>query len=220
MECRDRLPVRCSRPAHGDFAAGIQNRVHSRRERQAGIHQHRHTGRHDRNIDGFSGIDPLEHTNTTSGETRSLLGGLDISTLSGADWQLVNQLGTAAAVTIQTGNIAGLAEYSDFGVSATTSGWNPLTGYTGELADPTAGLDPFYRRAYDPFTANWTQADPYRGLIDEPQTLNRYAYVLNNPAALWDYAGFSADAADHYGSEAHSYFDSQHKAPKKKSKAR
>ena len=164
----------------------------------------------------FAGIDPLETVNQTSGETRSLLGGLDISDLGGTDWQLMDQLGSVIATTSLTGQTTGLAEYSDFGVTATTSDWDPLVGYTGELADPTAGLDLFYRRAYDPTTGNWTQADPYRGLIDEPQTLNRYAYVQNNPATLWDYAGFSADAADRYGSGAQSYFNSQHKAPKKR----
>ena len=69
----------------------------------------------------FAGIDPLETVNQTSGETRSLLGGLDISDLGGTDWQLMDQLGSVIATTSLTGQTTGLAEYSDFGVTATTS---------------------------------------------------------------------------------------------------
>jgi hypothetical protein len=54
-------------------------------------------------------------------------------------------------------------------------------------------LDLYYRRAYDPFTGTWGQADPYRGLLGEPRSLNRFGFVESNPASAWDVGGFWLD---------------------------
>jgi len=67
-----------------------------------------------------------------------------------------------------------------------------LHGFTGQLQDGGTGLVSFGSRDYDPGTATWLAPDAWPGLIVKPQTLNRYAYVLGDPATLIDVGGFKA----------------------------
>jgi RHS repeat-associated protein len=80
-------------------------------------------------------------------------------------------------------------QYDVFGaVKAQTgtadTGWR----FTGELQDPTVGRSPYYLRAryYDPAIGRFTSRDPWPANAMNPQSLNRYPYVLNNPATLVD----------------------------------
>jgi RHS repeat-associated protein len=65
-----------------------------------------------------------------------------------------------------------------------------VTGFSGEVQDAGAGLVGFHARAYEPVTGSWLSADPYRGELGSPQTLNRYQYVGNNPATSRDLLGY------------------------------
>jgi RHS repeat-associated protein len=52
--------------------------------------------------------------------------------------------------------------------------------------------DGFYRslsRQYNPNVGRWLSPDPVGGHIEDPQTLNKYAYVRNNPTTLSDPTG-------------------------------
>jgi RHS repeat-associated protein len=64
--------------------------------------------------------------------------------------------------------------------------------FTGQNQDTTAGLYDFLFREYDPNQTRWTQPDP-AGLsaVDptNPQSWNRYAYVVNNPLVFTDPQG-------------------------------
>jgi RHS repeat-associated protein len=62
-------------------------------------------------------------------------------------------------------------------------------GYTGEQTNPAAGLQHYYARDYQPGLASWIQADTWAGIRTLGQTLNKYAYVLNNPTTLVDALG-------------------------------
>ncbi|SFR53886.1 RHS repeat-associated core domain-containing protein [Microbacterium azadirachtae] len=62
-------------------------------------------------------------------------------------------------------------------------------GYTGEQTNPVAGLQHYHARDYQPGLASWIQADTWAGIRTLGQTLNKYAYVLNNPATLVDVLG-------------------------------
>ncbi|SFR53955.1 RHS repeat-associated core domain-containing protein [Microbacterium azadirachtae] len=62
-------------------------------------------------------------------------------------------------------------------------------GYTGEQTNPAAGLQHYHARDYQPALASWIQADTWAGIRTLGQTLNKYAYVLNNPATLVDVLG-------------------------------
>jgi RHS repeat-associated protein len=57
--------------------------------------------------------------------------------------------------------------------------------------DESSGLDHTLFRKHDSFAGRWTSPDPYQGSITvgNPQTLNRYAYVNNDPVNLTDPTG-------------------------------
>ncbi len=55
--------------------------------------------------------------------------------------------------------------------------------------DPNATTDLTMYRVFSPNIGRWHSPDPLAGDITNPQTLNRYAYVLNNPTTLIDPSG-------------------------------
>ena len=57
--------------------------------------------------------------------------------------------------------------------------------------DAETGNDPTLFRSYNPRLYRWLSPDPLAGDISNPQSLNRYAYVLNNPTNLTDPLGLS-----------------------------
>ncbi|HLB87205.1 MAG TPA: RHS repeat-associated core domain-containing protein, partial [Terriglobales bacterium] len=61
--------------------------------------------------------------------------------------------------------------------------------FTGQNQDTTADLYDFLFREYHPTQGRWLSPDPLGGDISNPQSLNRYAYVLNNPTSLIDLLG-------------------------------
>jgi RHS repeat-associated protein len=64
--------------------------------------------------------------------------------------------------------------------------------FTGQANNLTTGLFDFMFREYDPTQGRWLQPDPAGlGAVDptNPQSWNRYAYVLGNPLALVDLNG-------------------------------
>lgn len=62
--------------------------------------------------------------------------------------------------------------------------------FTGLQRDPD-GLDHADMRQYTSMSGRWITADPYSGSydIENPQSLNRYAYVNNNPLGFVDPSG-------------------------------
>ena len=60
--------------------------------------------------------------------------------------------------------------------------------FTGEQNDP-AGLEYLRARYYEPANGRFLSRDPFMGLVRNPQSLNRYAYALNNPVNLRDPSG-------------------------------
>uniref|UniRef100_UPI0036700CCA polymorphic toxin-type HINT domain-containing protein n=1 Tax=Paenibacillus farraposensis TaxID=2807095 RepID=UPI0036700CCA len=61
--------------------------------------------------------------------------------------------------------------------------------YAGEYWDDTTGLQYLRARWYDPGTARFMGEDTYQGQISDPQSLNWYAYVANNPLGYVDPSG-------------------------------
>ena len=53
----------------------------------------------------------------------------------------------------------------------------------------TVSLDPTLNRTYSYAMGRWLSPDPLAGDISNPQSLNRYAYALNNPTTLTDPSG-------------------------------
>jgi RHS repeat-associated protein len=61
--------------------------------------------------------------------------------------------------------------------------------FTGKERDAESGLDDFEARHYASTMGRFMQPDPVGGHNEDPQTLNRYAYVRNNPLSLTDPTG-------------------------------
>jgi RHS repeat-associated protein len=89
------------------------------------------------------------------------------------------------------GRITDLVDYTDFGAAGFEStGWASLVGNDGQPGDATLGLDHYYARDYDTATGSWVQPDEWRGLLVRPQSLNRFAYVENDPVGFSDFLGY------------------------------
>ncbi|WP_343224490.1 polymorphic toxin-type HINT domain-containing protein [Paenibacillus sp. ACRRX] len=56
-----------------------------------------------------------------------------------------------------------------------------IFGYAGEYWDSVSDLQYLRARWYDPSIARFISEDKNQGKIEEPDTLNRYTYVENNP---------------------------------------
>ena len=68
-------------------------------------------------------------------------------------------------------------------------------GFTGhEMMDPV-GLIHMNGRVYDPELGRFLSADPFVQSPDNSQSLNRYAYVMNNPVSFTDPSGFFLKSA-------------------------
>ena len=61
--------------------------------------------------------------------------------------------------------------------------------FTGKERDQETGLDYFEARYYGSALGRFTSPDPLGGHLYDPQTLNKYAYVRNNPLSLTDPSG-------------------------------
>ena len=71
---------------------------------------------------------------------------------------------------------------------------SPNSLFTGKERDAETGLDYFGARYYGSNIGRFSSADPLLGSLNpaDPQTLNRYSYVMNHPLALVDPDGLWA----------------------------
>ncbi|WP_158819305.1 RHS repeat-associated core domain-containing protein [Granulicella sp. S156] len=68
--------------------------------------------------------------------------------------------------------------------------------FTGEVHDDETGLDTYKYRSYNPSLGRWMSPDPsgeYYANLSSPQSLNLYAYVLNDPLKYLDALGLYSD---------------------------
>jgi RHS repeat-associated protein len=86
------------------------------------------------------------------------------------------------------------ADGSDGADTLTASG--DRHGYTGHEHLDAVNLIHMNGRVYDPIVGRFVSADPTVPGFDNPQALNRYAYVLNNPLTFTDPSGFHPNQAE------------------------
>jgi RHS repeat-associated protein len=93
-------------------------------------------------------------------------------------------------LTNRHGDVIEKYRYDAFGniLTGITAPYN-TTGYTGQDYDELAGLVQMDARWYAPNTGRFMSQDTYMGDIYTSQSLNRYAYVMNNPVNMWDPTG-------------------------------
>jgi RHS repeat-associated protein len=88
------------------------------------------------------------------------------------------------------GQVIGYQGHYPFGESWYSNNGNGLV-FTSYQRDAESGLDYAMARYYDSTAVRFCSADPLGGQLDDPQTLNRYTYVRNDPVDLTDPNGKS-----------------------------
>ena len=89
---------------------------------------------------------------------------------------------TSLVVSAATGEVVAEQRYLPFGGVRWRAGALPTDRqYTGQRWDETLGLYDYRARYYDPTLGRFIQPDTVVPEPGDPQALNRYAYVLNNP---------------------------------------
>ncbi|HBB88169.1 MAG TPA: hypothetical protein DC047_11180 [Blastocatellia bacterium] len=120
-------------------------------------------------------------------------------------WLVADQLGTPRMIFDETGSLANTKrhDYLPFGEElmaagrATTPGYGAYDGvrqkFTQYERDAETELDYAHARYYGSTQGRFTGPDPYNGSVNiqDPQSLNRYSYVQNNPLTFTDPSGLS-----------------------------
>ncbi len=122
-------------------------------------------------------------------------GGTNVQTVPSATGDTVyytgDQIGSARMLTSGGGWPTSTSTFYPFGQEQpAATDPNPYR-YTGLERDGETGLDHATFRQFSSIQGRWLSPDPYMGSYDltDPQTFNRYAYVLNNPPSLFDPLG-------------------------------
>jgi RHS repeat-associated protein len=99
--------------------------------------------------------------------------------------------GSTVAVSDAAGQAVGRVQYDPYGAVLTSTLPVTLTErlFTGARFDGTIGLYDYRARFYDPALGRFISADPVVPGAGNPQALNRYAYVYNNPLRYTDPTG-------------------------------
>ncbi len=83
-------------------------------------------------------------------------------------------------------------DYTAFGIRNEARDFGSSYGYAGEEYDEQTGLIYLRNRYYDPEIGRFISPDSVLGILGDPQTLNAYVYVRNNPVNYIDPSGFYA----------------------------
>jgi RHS repeat-associated protein len=92
-------------------------------------------------------------------------------------------------LTDSTGNVIGQSGHFPFGESWYQSGTATEWFFTSYERDAESGNDYAMARSYVSRLARFSSTDPLFGSIANPQSLNRYAYTINDPINLIDPLG-------------------------------
>jgi RHS repeat-associated protein len=114
-------------------------------------------------------------------------------------YPMMDHLGSERIVTDSSGNVAQCTDYYPFGEEMTCPS-NDTVGdifyFTGQQHDFESHLDYFMARHYSSAQGRFMQPDP-SGLFfadpTDPQQLNLYGYVRNNPLSMIDPSGLQDD---------------------------
>jgi RHS repeat-associated protein len=101
-------------------------------------------------------------------------------------YYFADRLGSSRTVTNATGSICYDTDFYPFGSDLAFSNTCAQNyKFAGMERDPEDGLDHTTLRQYTSNLGRWLSPNPVAGSAVNPQSLNRYAYALNNPTGPW-----------------------------------
>ena len=101
-----------------------------------------------------------------------------------------DHLGSTSVASSDSGVLHSRQGYYPYGEVRYVTGKLPTEfGFTGQRNESTIGLYDYHARFYDPFLGRFISADTIVPSPAEPQDLNRYTYVRNNPLLYVDPSG-------------------------------
>jgi len=108
------------------------------------------------------------------------------------EYRLLDHEGSVVATTDGSGNVTGSDLLTPYGQAVSNSTGDAYL-YTGLDQDAINGSDHAWYRNYSVAQSRWLRPDPYNGSYDllNPQSLNRYNYVENNPLVFTDPSGLA-----------------------------
>lgn len=89
-------------------------------------------------------------------------------------------------ITDGNGNVVGAQDHLPFGEDAGVSGESDKHRFTSYERDAESGTDQALNRQYSHITGRFMRPDPIMGEVTNPQSLNRYSYVDNDPVDFED----------------------------------
>ncbi len=118
-------------------------------------------------------------------------------------------LGSTSTVTNESGVCTSQQAYYPYGAIRPITPTPPCGdtvptdfGFTGQRRDASAGLMYYGARYYDAGLGRFVSADTIVPSAGNPQSLNRYSYVLNNPVKYVDPSGYCPFGSNGTGSYA------------------
>ena len=107
---------------------------------------------------------------------------------------LGDHLGSTSIVATAAGGFYSELRYGPWGETVYSSGTTPTNyHFTGQREETGIGLYFYGARWYDTTIRRWMQADTVVPGVGNPQNLNRYTFVLNNPVKYNDPTGHRPD---------------------------
>ena len=102
-----------------------------------------------------------------------------------------DHLGSVSVLTNQTANVIENTLYDPFG-DVSSGGTKEVKLYTGHYSDEATNQYYYGQRYYKPNNGLFISPDPTIQYLFNPQSLNRYSYVMNNPYKYVDPTGLFA----------------------------
>jgi RHS repeat-associated protein len=120
----------------------------------------------------------------------------DVAT-NDAHYYFSNHLGSSSVITDSSGNVQEQTDFFPYGgIAYTIGGDENRYKFTGKERDSESSLDNFGARYFASTMGRFLSPDPISGTLANPQSLNRYVYVFNNPLTLTDPTGMIVDWED------------------------
>jgi RHS repeat-associated protein len=149
---------------------------------------------------------PLLEYSSSNGLTKNYYAGSRLiarKDRAGTHFYHQDHLNSTRLITDKNGKVIRRYDYAPFGGAMGQP--NPSRGpfsndiqFGGHRTDEETGLTYMGARYYDPELARFTSADTLVPDLTNPQSLNRYAYVYNNPISYTDPTGHSPEDSEAY----------------------